>query len=105
MIETLRYCGNTKDPRFPNYKQTIALAYGQTLEEAIIQHDAWLADKVIGKPQATETYTIAEMLDGGYVGVYATEIDEYALTHPHLIVDYGSWLAGWCDIEEDWIEL
>lgn len=31
----------------------------------------WLADKIIGEPKATDTYTVQELKDMGMVGVYS----------------------------------
>ena len=42
----------------------------ETLEQAWARREAYLADKTIGLPKATEAYTVGELQRMGFVGVY-----------------------------------
>ena len=75
MGKKLVWISNTYDPRKPDANDFAAIAIDQidqTRSEAIASYRQWLADRVIGKPQATEKggYTAAELKVMGLVGVY-----------------------------------
>ena len=62
--------------------------HGETHVEAVQRMRDWLRGKMIGDPQPTSTYTAEQLKKMDMVGVYCTTIDEYAQTHPELIVEY-----------------
>ena len=61
---------NTHDPKDKNAKKYVARRTHETQEEAWANHLYWLKGKVIGEPQATEAYTVAQLKEMGLVGVY-----------------------------------
>lgn len=66
----LKWLCNTCDPRLPESASSVSIRYGQTLSEAIQEQRDFLKDKLIGEPQATESYSAAELKAMGLVGVY-----------------------------------
>jgi hypothetical protein len=67
----LRFLSNTHDPKDKFARMYVARRFDETQEEAWHWHLEWLKGKVIGDPQATETYTVAQLKEMGMVGVYA----------------------------------
>lgn len=89
-MHKLYHCGNTHDPRLPNYERYIIKDY-QASEENVSNHNQWLRARVIGKPQWTAAYSTYELINGKVFG--------------ELPIQYNDWIMGWCDTEEEWIEL
>ena len=46
---------------------------GVSTREQILWEREWLKDKIIGKPQATEAYTVEQLEEMEMVGVYLQE--------------------------------
>lgn len=69
----LRFLSNTHDPKDKNARMYVARSFDETQEEAWRNHLEWLKGKVIGEPQATEAYTVAQLKEMGLVGVYAQQ--------------------------------
>jgi hypothetical protein len=69
----LRWLTNTGDPKDP-YKLYMTKPH-QTQADARREEIAWLANKHIGLPMATEFYTQEQLIETGMVGVYAYEDD------------------------------
>ena len=69
----LRFLSNTHDPKDKNARMYVYRRFDETQEEAWRNHLAWLKGKVIGDPQATEAYTVAQLKEMGLVGVYAQQ--------------------------------
>jgi len=57
----------------PRDTRLVRRRLGETQAEAQARCRGWLADKVIGKPQKTEKYTVEQLQQVGLVGVYAKE--------------------------------
>ena len=66
----LRFLSNTHDPKDKNFQMYVARSFHETQEQAVARHLEWLKGKVIGDPQATEAYTVAQLKEMGMVGVY-----------------------------------
>ncbi len=66
----LRFFLIINDPKGKNAKMFMALRYEESREEAWVNYLKWLEGKIIGDPQATETYTVDELKEMGFVGVY-----------------------------------
>jgi hypothetical protein len=49
---------------------TVSALSGQTANEAVKQELRYRADKFIGRPQATEKYSVAELEKMGMIGIY-----------------------------------
>lgn len=64
----MRWLVNTYWPKSPD--RFVLPRIGGTEAEARAIEDAWLADKIIGEPQATEGFTVEELKEWGLVGVY-----------------------------------
>lgn len=71
MNKKLRFLTNIHDPQDKNARMYIRCMPYQTQEQAWREHLEYLKDKVIGDPQKTEAYTVAELKAMGLVGVYA----------------------------------
>jgi hypothetical protein len=67
----LRFLSNTYDPKQPDASYTCPRMSDQTQQQAWESHARWLADKIIGDPQATEWYTVDQLKSMHMVGVYA----------------------------------
>jgi len=71
----MQFLTNTYDPGMPDAPECLVLRYEDMLgsdgrERAWQQHTRWLSDKIIGEPQATEAYTVAQLQAMHMVGVY-----------------------------------
>lgn len=66
----MKFLTNIHNPSDKNAKLYISLRPHETLKEAVTNHLEWLKGKVIGEPQATEAYTVAQLKEIGMVGVY-----------------------------------
>lgn len=62
---------NLYNPKNKDAGLYIATLVNETREVAWNRQAEWLKDKIIGYPKATEHYTVQELLDMGYVGVYS----------------------------------
>lgn len=70
----MKFLSNTHDPKDKNAKMYVARLFHETQEEAWANHLNWLKGKVIGDPEATEAYTVAQLKEMGLVGVYMPNI-------------------------------
>ena len=66
----MKFLTNTHDPKDKYAKMYVAHSLYETPAEAWAHHVEWLKDKIIGEPQATETYTVEQLKEMGMVGVY-----------------------------------
>lgn len=66
----MKFLTNLYNPNRWNARDKITTRIDETPEEAWASQEIWLADKVIGAPRATDTYTAAELRRMGMVGVY-----------------------------------
>jgi hypothetical protein len=75
----MKWLTNIYDPRkTEEAKRSLCLSFDeasdpQGRERAWQRHLEWLADKVVGRPQASGTYTVEELEVMGLVGVYSRE--------------------------------
>ena len=69
----MRFLCNTYDPKDIRNKRYLTTPPHETPEDALRHHLEWLKDKVIGEPQATETYTVEQLKEMGLVGVYSNQ--------------------------------
>jgi hypothetical protein len=92
-MRILRYCGNTYDPRDPLFVRSMLISFEETTDEAVKRHSDWLSDKVIGDPQPTQEYSVAQLQAMNMVGVYMLEMDQYGRDNPeHCQRNYEGWL-------------
>lgn len=70
---TLRYLSNTYNPNRLDAKDRIVVGFYETQDEAWNNYLNWLKNKVIGDPRATEHYTVEQLKELHYVGVYIEE--------------------------------
>lgn len=73
-----RFLSNTYDPRRPEVKQYLRLSYHDWLDpqghdRAWKRHMEWIDAGVIGRPEATDTYTVEQLEAMGMVGIYAKD--------------------------------
>ena len=64
----MRWLTNTYWPKRPD--RFVITWLGNPRELSRDEEDAWLADKIIGEPQATDWHTVEELKEWGLVGVY-----------------------------------
>ncbi|NIQ78509.1 MAG: AAA family ATPase, partial [Anaerolineae bacterium] len=75
MAEMMKFITNmskseaTLDPSCPTLGYD-AMEQGITIQELLKQREEWMKGKVIGSPQATEQYTVDQLLKMGLVGIY-----------------------------------
>lgn len=63
--QTMKWVSNTLDPDHPNWdKRPIEV------QQHIL---AWLSDKIIGEPKATDDLTVEQLKQHHYIGVYTNE--------------------------------
>lgn len=102
----LRFCGNTFDPRHPDADQFVHATSHETHAQALARHQEWLSNKMIGDPQPGRTpeLTVAALRDiHGSVGVYTTELDDYAKRCPEEVLRrYGGWLMKFNQATSQW---
>lgn len=67
----LRHISNIYDPTRQDAKVWVAYSPCETQDEAWQRIQRFLADKVIGRPKATEKYTVEQLEAENFVGVYA----------------------------------
>ena len=72
----MKFVTNTFDPKRPDAMQHVPRLRGETVDEAWASLMAYLDGKTIGKPRATEVYTVAELEAMHVVGVYEPDEDE-----------------------------
>lgn len=72
----MRHLTNTFDPRNKRAKTALIKDFRETPEQAWAHWLAYLKDKFIGPPRATEHYSEAELEAMGMVGIYAGELGE-----------------------------
>lgn len=66
----MRFLSNTYDPSKLEARVFIVRYGDETQQQAWENHLYWLSGKIIGDPQATETYTVQQLKDMNMVGVY-----------------------------------
>lgn len=76
----MRHLSNIPDPRIPRTKEyfTCYTYYEwcngpSAIEAAWERHLEWVNSNVIGRPKATEKYTVEELENMGMIGIYARE--------------------------------
>lgn len=69
----MRWLSNTYNPNLPDAKHHVDTMPHQTPEEAWHWHKVWLSGKIIGEPQATDTYTVEQLKAMDLVGVYVED--------------------------------
>ncbi|NIQ88787.1 MAG: hypothetical protein GWN93_06765 [Deltaproteobacteria bacterium] len=66
----MKFLTNIYDPKRLDAKNKVGRQDNETLEEAWQRQQEWLSGKLIDAPQATEHFTVAELVRLGMVGVY-----------------------------------
>ena len=66
----MKWLSNTYNPKDKNAKMYVAQMHNETQEEAWKHHTEWLKGKHIGRPHASEVYTVEQLEEMGMVGVY-----------------------------------
>ena len=69
----MRWLSNIYDPDWPEARHLIEASDDASRDEAWARHQAWLADKIIGDPVASEDYTVKQLRAMHIVGVYASD--------------------------------
>jgi len=72
----MRWLTNPYNPNLPDAKMYVAIMHYENQNEASMGYKSWLEGEVIGRPQATKTYSVKQLEDAGYVGIYASPILE-----------------------------
>ena len=69
----MRFLSNTYNPKNDDVRFFVPRGFYETQEEAWNHYVFWLKDKFIGEPEASEKYSVAELKEMGYVGVYSLD--------------------------------
>ena len=69
----MKWLTNLDDPRHGGAHLHILHEIGRTRAEAWQAQERWLADKILGDPQATDYYSVEQLKQMGMVGVYTNE--------------------------------
>jgi hypothetical protein len=72
-MKWLRNIPNPSDPG--NFFGAVVPLDGATPLQVRDRLQKWLADKIIGAPQATDRHTVDELRAMGFVGVYSIETE------------------------------
>lgn len=67
----MKFLTNTYDPNREDAKQMLSILDGESRDAAWQRYQRYLSDKIIGLPQATESYTQRELVRMNLVGVYS----------------------------------
>lgn len=67
----MKFLSNTYNPKLEDAKEHVVTREGETQTQAWQRHQQWLKGKAIGKPQATQKYTVSELEEMDMVGVYS----------------------------------
>lgn len=70
----LKHLTNIFNPRLQDAKYYVGGLPGESLEQTWQRHLEYLKDKIIGRPKATNHYTVEELESFDMVGVYIKEI-------------------------------
>lgn len=68
----MKWLTNHYMPKDPSFKID-PYERGVSRREQILWEREWLKDKIIGRPKATDAYTVEQLEEMEYVGVYARE--------------------------------
>jgi hypothetical protein len=69
----MKWLTNIYDPSRPDAQLHVYSGPKEDRDRAWKDHLAWLKDKVILEPQATDTYTVEQLEEMGMVGVYSSD--------------------------------
>ena len=77
----MKFLSNTYNPTLPNARMYFTTSYQDFLEPELAeqewkQHLNWINSNVIGEPQGSDKYTVEELKQMGYIGVYSKEDNE-----------------------------
>ena len=69
-ILIMEWLTNTYDPKKLEARRLVTRLLNETQEEAWQRLQAFLSDKIIGEPKASEQYTVEQLKSMNMVGVY-----------------------------------
>ncbi len=69
----MKWNTNLENPGLPDHWVTPIRSWGETPQKAKDHETEWLKGKIIGPPQATETYTVKQLEAMDIVGIYVPE--------------------------------
>jgi hypothetical protein len=70
----MRFISNTHNPKDKYARRYVVRSFHEPPEQAWQHHLEWLDGKIIGRPQATETYTVEQLEAMDLVGVYTGDL-------------------------------
>lgn len=84
----MKHLDNIYDPRLPDAEMLLEQSYEDWIRgpvgmrQAWLSHLEWVQSHVIGPPQATPHYTVAELQSQGYIGIYQQELEPISALSP-----------------------
>lgn len=66
----MKWLANLHNPEDENWKKYVAVAPGETQEQAYADYLKWLDGKIIADPEPSDTYTVEQLKAMNIVGVY-----------------------------------
>ncbi|ALG68062.1 hypothetical protein [Beggiatoa leptomitoformis] len=68
--QTLVFLRNIYNPELPDVLDKIPPHASMSKVDVYHQQQEWLKDKILGEPQATKIWTVDELKELGFVGIY-----------------------------------
>ena len=72
----MKWLSNLYNPRLADAKMFVSTMSHEAQNEAWQRQENWLKDKIIGRPQGTQKYSVEQLEQMGYIGVYSNLILE-----------------------------
>lgn len=85
------FCGNHGDPRSPDHDRYIMRSFHESPEMSVFHEYSWLDGKLLGKPQANDTYTQAQLEEMGLVSIWRVAQEGDEKYNPIEISDFAGY--------------
>lgn len=74
----LKFLSNTYNPNLPNARMYFTTSYEGYLNPDLGNYEyeqylKWINENIVGEPQGSDTYTVEQLKEMGYIGIYKQE--------------------------------
>lgn len=71
----MKFLSNIYNPALPNARMYFTTSYQGFLDPSKAElewknHIDWINENIVGEPQPTDTYTVEQLKQMGYIGIY-----------------------------------